>query len=81
MENRFMIISYHKQPNGKFQEVTEFRRHAKTKHKESAQVILDFKKKKVVKNVLNQDASFEDMVEFYKRVLGSQLTPHLPEGF
>jgi hypothetical protein len=79
MENRFMIVTYKQQPDGKYEEVTEFRRHAKDKHIQSAQIILDFKKKKVVKNIINPDAGFEDMVEYFKRVLGDQLTPHLPD--
>ena len=49
------------------------------KHLQSAKVILDFKDKKVIKNGLNSEASYDDMLEFYKRMMGDQLTPHLPQ--
>jgi hypothetical protein len=49
------------------------------KHIQSAKVILDFKEKKCVVNSLNREAGFDDMLEMYKRLLGDQLTPHLPK--
>jgi len=78
MEGRYMIVSYLQKPNGKWDELTEFKRHYRMKHIQSAKVILDLKEKKVIKNGLNSSASYEDMLEFYKRVLGSKLDPHLP---
>ena len=44
-----------------------------------SKVILDFEKKTVIKNGLNPDAGYDDMIEFYKRVLGDRLTPYLPK--
>jgi hypothetical protein len=73
-----MIVTYLKKANGKWDEVTEFKNSIRPKHLQSAKVILDFKEKKCVKNGLNPDAGFDDMLEFYKRVLGERLTPHLP---
>lgn len=78
MEGRYMIVSYYMKPNGKWDELTEFKNHYRMKHIQSAKVILDLKEKKVVKNGLNPSASYEDMLEFYKRVLGPKLDPHLP---
>ena len=74
-----MIVTYVKKPNGMWDEVTEFKNNLKTKHIRSAKVVLDFKEKKCVVNSLNREASYEDMIEFYKRMLGDRLTPHLPE--
>ena len=74
-----MIVTYVKKPNGMWDEVTEFKNNLKTKHIQSAKVVLDFKEKKCVVNSLNREASYEDMIEFYKRMLGNRLTPHLPE--
>ena len=74
-----MIVTYVKKPNGMWDEVTEFKNNLKTKHIQSAKVVLDFKEKKCVVNSLNREASYEDMIEFYKRMLGDRLTPHLPE--
>lgn len=74
-----MIVTYIKKPNGKWDEVTEFKRHYKTKHIQSAKVILDFQEKKVILNSLNRQAEYDDMIEFYKRVLGDRLTPYLPK--
>lgn len=79
MNERYMIVTYIQKPNGKFDEVTEFKRHYRTKHIQSAKVILDLKEKKVVKNGLNPQAGYEDMIEFYKRLLGDRLTPYLPQ--
>jgi hypothetical protein len=74
-----MIISYYKRPNGKWDEITEFKNNIRDKHITTAKVILDFKKKVCVVNSLNKDASFDDMLDMYKRLLGDQLTPHLPK--
>ena len=74
-----MLVSYVQKPNGKWDELTEFRNNVRMKHLQTAKVILDFKEKKCVKNGLNPEAGFDDMLEFYKRVLGDQLTPHLPK--
>jgi len=79
MENRYMIVKYVLKPNGKWDELTEFRKNIKNTHLQTAKVILDFKKRVCVVNSLNRDASFEDMLEMYKRLLGDQLTPHLPQ--
>jgi pentatricopeptide repeat protein len=72
-----MIVTYVKKPNGMWDEITEFKNNLKTKHIQSAKVVLDFKEKKCVVNSLNREASYEDMIEFYKRMLGDRLTPHL----
>ena len=73
-----MIVSYVQKPTGKYDELTEFKRHYRMNHIQSAKVILDLKEKKVVKNGLNPDAGYDDMIEFYKRMLGDRLTPYLP---
>ena len=78
MTARYMIISYFLQPNGKWNEVTEFKNNLKTRHHSTAKVILDFKTKTVVKNGLNSNATYDDMLEFYKRVIGPKLLPYLP---
>ena len=79
MNERYMIVSYIKKPNGQWDEITEFKKHYRTSHIQSAKVILDFKEKKCIKNGLNPEAGYDDMIEFYKRVLGDRLTPYLPK--
>jgi|TARA_B110000503_G_scaffold68541_1_gene106986 hypothetical protein len=79
MSARYMIVSYYQQANGKWDEITEFKNSIKMKHTQTAKVILDFKEKKCVKNLLNPNAGYEDMLEFYKRMIGDRLTPHLPK--
>lgn len=79
MYERYMIISYVKKPNGLWDELTEFKRNVRTSHIQTAKVILDFKDKKVIKNGLNPEAGYDDMIEFYKRMLGDRLTPYLPK--
>lgn len=78
MSERYMIVSYIQKPNGLWDEVTEFKNNLRMKHIQTAKVILDFKDKKVVKNGLNPEAEYDDMLDFYKRMLGDRLTPYLP---
>lgn len=80
MENRYMLVKYVQKPNGKYDELTEFRKNLKTSHYQTCKVILDFKERKCVINSLNREATFEDMLEFYKRQLGDRLTPYLPKN-
>jgi hypothetical protein len=79
MTARYMLVTYVQKPNGKWDELTEFKNNIKMKHLQTAKVVLDFKEKKCLVNGLNKEATFDDMVEFYKRMLGDQLTPHLPK--
>ena len=79
MNELYMIVSYIQKPNGKYDELTEFKNNIKSKHLQTAKVILDFKEKKCVINSLNKEAGYDDMLEFYKRMLGDRLTPHLPK--
>ena len=79
MTARYMLVTYVQKPNGKWDELKEFKNNIRMKHIQTAKVILDFKEKKCVKNGLNPEAGFDDMLEFYKRMLGDQLTPHLPK--
>lgn len=74
-----MFVSYYLKPTGKWDEVTNFKNRVKLNDLQTARVILDFKEKKIVKNSLNPEASYDDMLEFYKRTLGDRLTPHLPK--
>ena len=74
-----MIVTYVKKPSGMWDELTEFKNSIKPKHIQSAKVILDFKEKKCIVNSLNKEATYDDMLDFYKKVLGDQLTPYLPQ--
>jgi len=74
-----MIITYVKKPNGKWDELTEFKNNIRSRHLQTAKVILDFKEKKCIINSLNKEAGYDDMLEFYKRQLGDRLTPYLPQ--
>ena len=79
MTARYMLVSYVQKPNGKWDELTEFRNNVRMKHLQTAKVVLDFKEKKCVKNGINPEAGYDDMIEFYKRTIGDRLTPHLPK--
>jgi hypothetical protein len=79
MSARYMCVRYIQKPNGKWDEYTEFRNNVKLNQIQTCKVILDFKEKKCVVNSINRDATFDDMLDFYKKVLGDQLTPHLPK--
>jgi len=79
MNNRYMFVTYVPDKEGTFSELTEFRPQAKGHHKKNAQIVLDFKKKRVIKNTINPDAGFQDLVNYYHKVLGDHLTPYLPK--
>ena len=73
-----MLVIYMQKPNGLWDELTDFKDNLKLKDIQNATVVLDHKEKKVVKNRLNPEADYDDMLEFYKRTIGDQLTPYLP---
>ena len=79
MDNRYMIVKYIKKPDGKYDEVSEFKRHCRSNDLQMSKVILNLEKRTVVKNGLNPDAGYDDMIEFYKRMIGDRLTPYLPK--
>ena len=72
MSERYMVVTYIKKPNGMWDEVTEFKNNLKTKHIQTAKVVLDFKEKKCVVNSLNREASYEDMQQHSE--LGTSLS-------
>lgn len=79
MSSRYMLVTYYRKANGKWDEITEFKNNLKLKHIQSSKVILDFKLKTCVKNEINPEADFDSMLDFYKKLLGDRLTPHLPQ--
>ena len=76
---RYFLITYLRKPNGQVDEQVEVTRNIKPRDQQICNVILDFKEKKCVVNSLNKEAGYDDMLEFYKRQLGDQLTPYLPQ--
>jgi hypothetical protein len=48
MNERYMIVSYVQKPNGKYDELTEFKRYYRSKHIQTAKVILDLEEKKIL---------------------------------
>ena len=79
MSKRYMTVTYVQKVNGKWDELTDFKDNLKTRDLTSARVILDLHNKKIVKNTINREAGYDDMLEFYKRLLGEQILPHLPQ--
>lgn len=73
-----MLVIYMQKANGLWDELTDFKDNLKLKDIANATVVLDHKEKKVIKNRLNAEAGYDDMLEFYKRTIGDQLTPYLP---
>jgi len=72
-----MIVKYIQQPDKSWDEVTDFKDRVKNSDLAQARVILDLKDQKVIKNSLNPEASFEVMIEMYKRLIGEKLLPYL----
>lgn len=77
MSKKYMLVTYIKKIDGRWDEITDFKDKLKPKDLQMTRVILDLHEKKIVKNSFNPDAGFEDMMDYYKRVLGDQLTPYL----
>lgn len=77
MKNRYMLVKYFKKPNGKWDEVTEFKNNLKDKQLQESKVILDLKENKIIKNNLNNQSTFEETLDFFKKTLGDKLKPYL----
>lgn len=75
---RYMIITYYRKANGMWDEITEFKNSIRQNHTQTAKVILDFKNKKIVKNLIKPNFTFDELLEFYKEQIGDRLTPYLP---
>jgi len=78
-KSRFMLVKYLLKSNGQWDEITYFKNTLRNSDLQTCKVIIDFKKKVCVVNSLNREATFDDMLDMYKRLLGDQLTPHLPK--
>ncbi len=79
MTKRYMTVTYILKAYSKWDEITNFKNSLNKNDLSTAKVIFDFKEKKMIKNTINPDAGFDDMLEFYKRLIGDQLTPFLPK--
>ena len=66
MDNRYMIVKYIKKPDGKYDEVTEFKRHYRSTDLQMSKVILDLGKKAVIKNGLNPMQDMMTCLSFTK---------------
>ena len=65
---RYLIITYYQKANGQIDETTAVARNLKMRDHQTASVILDFKKLKVVKANLNGESvpkDFNRIVEYY----------------
>jgi hypothetical protein len=75
-----MFVSYYRKPNGQWDEVTEFRNSLTKSILTNARVVLDFRYRRCVKNTVNPELGYDELLEYYKKELGDQLTPHLPQS-
>lgn len=72
-----MLVTYVNKPNGKFDELTDFKDKINLEDLQLATVVLDLHEKTVVKNRLNPEADYEIMLEMFKRLIGDRLTPYI----
>lgn len=71
---RFFIVKYIKQPNGQFNEQSYMDKKVRKRDEDMASIILDYKDRKVVKAVMNDEVlprDFDRLDSFYH--------PHYPE--
>lgn len=79
MTARYMIITYYKKKNGKWDEISEFKNSLKQNHLQTAKVILDMKTKRIIINSIKPNFSYDQIINFYKEQIGDRLIPHLPK--
>lgn len=68
---RYLLVSYLRKVNGQIDEMVSVSKRVRTSDMNTANVILDFAEKKVVKCVIEgkeHDTSFDKMRDYYNRV-------------
>lgn len=79
MTGRYMFVTYIQKPDGKWDEVTEFRNSLTKSVVARSRVVLDLRYKQCVKNTVNPDLGFYDFINYYKQELGEELISQLPD--
>jgi hypothetical protein len=77
MKERFMIVTYVLTRNGSYDELTDFKNRVSPRNLQQANVILDLKDQKVVKNSLNKKHDFVEILTMYRQEIGTQLDPYI----
>ena len=77
MKERFMIVTYVLTRNGSYDELTDFKNRVSPRNLQQANVILDLRDLKVVKNSLQRKYDFFEVLTIYRNEIGAQLDPYL----
>tara|TARA_B100000214_G_C23545864_1_gene436159 strand:+ start:200 stop:487 length:288 start_codon:yes stop_codon:yes gene_type:complete len=62
-----------KQDSVKYNEQITFARNLKTDDLQTAKVILDLKRKKIVKNSANENSDYDELFDFYNKYYAKQI--------
>ena len=62
-----------KQDSVKYNEQITFARNLKTADLQTAKVILDLKRKKIVKNSANENSDYDELYDFYNKYYAKQI--------
>jgi hypothetical protein len=77
---KYLIATYYKKPNGKFDEVIELKSSVKTKHWQTAKLILNLTEKKVEKQTLmDESASYDRLYQYYYKINQARIDKFLAE--
>lgn len=71
MKNRYLMITFVRKPNGQIDEMITVGKRIKSSDTQTANIICDFKEKKIIKAVVEGkilDLEWDRVLEYYKRV-------------
>lgn len=77
MKARFMFVTYVLTRNNTYDELTDFKNRVSPKNLQQASVILDLKDSRVVKNSIQKNYDFLEVLTIYRNAIGSQLDPYI----
>lgn len=80
-KKKFLIATYYEKPNGKYDEVIELRNAVKTRHLQTALVILDCTDKKLVVQRMKREenVSYDTLFNFYYELNKARIDKFLAE--
>jgi hypothetical protein len=86
MKTRYLMITFVRKPNGQIDEMVTISKRVKASDTQMANIILDFKERKIIKCVIESEVvntNWDMLTEYYKKVypvLFSQLEKEFAES-
>ena len=73
---RYFLVTYVTKPDGKIDEQVEISKNLRDKDIATCNIILDFKQRKVVKNIVqgqNMNLSWTSLIDYYSKIYPDQI--------